>query len=279
MPDTAEADAIPMKFGCNAYCFPHDGIRENAAAVAEAGYDGIEPKLDPESLEDPEAIDTVRRAAETYDLTIPSVTGGDFWGSPLSSTDESTRREGLRQGRKLIEVASTLGAETVLVVPGVVDEETRYDRAYENALEGVRELAATADDHGVALGVENVWNGMLYSPLEFREFVDAAAEAGPVGAYFDVGNVARFGYPVQWIHILGDRIEAVHVKGYDEEVDTIDGFTYPLAGTINWPSVVEALDDIGYDRWIAPEVPPYDSYPERTLSSVREDLGTVFDST
>ena len=266
-----------MRFGCNAYCFPHHDIRKNAAVVAEAGYDGIEPKLDPKVLGDPEAIDMVRRAADAHNLTIPSVAGGDFWRSPLSSTDESTRREGLRQGRKLIEAASTLGAKTVLVVPGVVDKETRYDRAYENTLEGVRELATVASDHDVSLGVENVWNGMLYSPLELREFVDSAAETGPVGAYLDVGNVARFGSPAQWARLLGDRIEAVHVKGYDEAVDTIDGFTYPLAGTIDWPAVAAALDDVGYDGWVSPEVPPYDSYPEHTLSNVRADLDVVFD--
>lgn len=266
-----------MRFSCNAYCFPHESIEENAATAAAAGYDGIEPNLPPDVLGDPEAVEAIREAADANDLDIPTVLGGDFWGSPLSSTDDAVRREGLDYGRDLVAAAAQLGAEVVLVVPGVVDRETRYDHAYENALEGVRELAGVAADRDVTLGVENVWNDMLYSPLEYREFVSRAAEAGPVGAYFDVGNVARFGYPAQWIRLLDDQVEAVHVKGYDEDVDTADGFTYPLAGTIDWTAVVDALDDVGYDGWVAPEVPPYESRPERTLASVRDELDAIFE--
>jgi len=270
-----------MDLACNAYCFPHDGFEENAAAAATAGFDGIEPSLDPDALEagddggDGEAVAAVRETAAEHDLAVPSVLSPGFWQYPLSSTDEKTRSEGVRLGRRLIQAADALGADTVLVVPGVVDEDTRYDHAYENALAGVRELAPAAADHGVTLAVENVWNDMLYSPLEFRQFVDAAADAGPVGAYFDCGNVARFGYPEQWIRILGDRIAAVHVKGYDADVDTSDGFTYPLAGTIDWEAIRTALTDVGYDGWVAPEVPPYDSLPERTLPRLREDLAAI----
>jgi len=272
-----------VELACNAYCFPHDDLPANAEAAAAAGFAGIEPGLDPDALVagdgggDGAGVAAVAEAAAEHDLAVPSVLTPGFWQHPLSSTDGATRAEGVRLGRRLIEAADALGADTVLVVPGVVDADTPYDRAYENALDGVRELAGTAADHGVRLAVENVWNDMLYSPLEFREFVDAAAEAGPVGAYFDCGNVARFGYPDQWVRILGDRIAAVHVKGYDGDVDTGDGFTYPLAGTIDWPAVRAALADVGYEGWVAPEVPPYDSLPERTLPRLREDIAAILD--
>jgi hexulose-6-phosphate isomerase len=272
-----------MEFACNAYCFPHEEIDENAAAAAEAGFAGIEPSFTPEALmegadgADGERVAAIEAAAEASAMAVPSVLSPTFWQYPLSSTDDGVRAEGLARGRRLIEAADALGAETVLVVPGTVDEDTRYDRAYENALAGVRELAGHADDHGVTLAVENVWNDMLYSPLEFRSFVEDAAEAGPVGAYFDAGNVVRFGYPEQWIRILDENIVAVHVKGYDENVDTGDGFTYPLAGTVDWGAVRDALADVGYDGWIAPEVPPYDFLPERTLPALRGGLGAIFD--
>ena len=109
-----------------------------------------------------------------------------------------------------------------------------------------------------------------------QKVLDAAAEAGPVGAYFDVGNVLRVGYPEQWIDILGDRIAAVHAKDYDAGIDNADGFTYPLQGDVPWDAVVTALDDIGYDGWIAPEVSPYEHRGERMPAQVLENLHAVF---
>jgi hexulose-6-phosphate isomerase len=267
-----------MRFGLNGMCFPADSTDENFAIAAKAGYDGVEPPLSVEEhLGEESAVAAVADAADDHGLDVPTTLTPGFWEYPLTSTDPETRERGVEVGEQLVAAAATLGADTVLVVPGQVDAETPYDEAYENALQGVREIADAAGKRGVTLAVENVWNDFLYSPLEFREFVDAASEAGPVGAYFDVGNVVRFGYPDQWIHILGDRIEAVHVKDYDLDVDTIDGFTYPLQGHVPWGEVAAALDDIGYDGWVTPEVPPYETMGQRMPAQVLDNLHAVFE--
>jgi len=266
-----------MEFALNAACFPADDAEKNLQVATEAGYDGVELRLDPEEhLGDPGAIDALGELTENHELATPSLLTPGFWEYPLTSTDPETREEGVDIGKRLVEAAGRLGADVVLVVPGAVDEATPYDEAYDNALDGLRELAPVAADHGVTLAVENVWNDFLYSPLEFAEFVDAAAEAGPVGAYFDVGNVLRVGYPVQWIDILGDRIAAVHVKDYDTGIDNANGFTYPLQGDVPWDAVADALVGIGYDGWIAPEVPPYEHHGDRMPAQVLGNLRAVF---
>jgi hexulose-6-phosphate isomerase len=266
-----------MQFALNAMCFPADDVEENLRVAAEAGYDGVELRLDPEDeIGNPGAIDALGALADEHGLATPTLLTPGFWQHPLTSTDPETRKRGVEIGKGLVEAADRLGAEVVLVVPGQVDEETPYDEAYDNALDGLREIAPVAAEYGVTLAVENVWNDFLYSPLEFADFVDAAAEAGPVGAYFDVGNVLRVGYPEQWIDILGDRVVAVHAKDYDTDVDNIDGFTYPLQGDVPWEAVADALDRIGYDGWMAPEVSPYEHRGERMPAQVLENLHAVF---
>lgn len=266
-----------MRFGLNEMAFPGDDRAEAFRIAADAGYDGVEPSLDPDgALANEDAMTDLRALADEHDLAVPSVLSGLFWDYPLSSTDAATRRRGLELGRDLLHAADRLGAETVLVVPGVVDAETPYDEAYENALAGVSDLASLAGDLGVTLAVENVWNDFLYSPLEFRSFVAAAAESGPVGAYLDVGNVLRFGRPEHWISILEEHLAAVHVKDYDADVDTIDGFTYPLQGDVDWDAVAGALDEVGYDGWVTPEVPPYETRGERMPAQVLANLQAVF---
>lgn len=267
-----------MKFGLNEMAFPHEERSRSIAAAADAGYDGVELSLDPDdALGDPEKLGELRELADNRGLEIPSVLTGSLWEFPLSSPSSSTRERALELGRDLVSAAELLGAERVLVVPAVVDSDTPYDEAYDNALAAVRELAGFAADRGVTIAIENVWNDFLYSPLEFRSFVESAAESGPAGAYFDVGNVRRFGYPEQWIALLEDHLVAIHVKDYDTAVDTIEGFTYPLQGDVNWDAVADALGDAGYDGWVTPEVAPYESHPARMPPQVLANLRAVFE--
>ena len=135
-------------------------------------------------------------------------------------------------------------------------------------------LAAHAPD--IQLAVENVWNGMLYSPLEMSRFVDETG-CGNVGVYFDIANARRFGWPQQWIRTLGRRIRQFHCKDYRMAVDTINGFTNLLDGDVDWPEVVGAIRETGYDGEMVVElVPPARHLVENTLvyaqSTLRELL-------
>lgn len=266
-----------MRYALNQMGFPTDDLVTNAELLADAGYDGIEPNLTEDGpLWDDGEVDRFAGRVDDLGLDVPAVSTTLHWEQPLSSADEKTRAAGIEAGERMIEVADALNAGAVLIVPAVVDSDTPYDTAYDRALDSVRELAVHGDEYDVTVCIENVWNDFLLSPREFAVFVDEAGEAGPVGAYFDVGNVRRFGHPEHWIRILGERIERVHVKDYRTDVDTIDAFTYPLEGDVNWPAVVTALADVGYEGWVTAEVPPYRTAPKRMPARVQSDLKYLF---
>ena len=105
------------------------------------------------------------------------------------------------------------------------------------------------------IGIENVWNKFLLSPLEMRDFIDKIG-SDYVGSYFDVGNVVYSGYPEQWIHILGKRIRKVHFKDYRCNPGGLNCFVDLLSGDVNWRAVRQAFADIGYDGWAAGEMIP-----------------------
>jgi L-ribulose-5-phosphate 3-epimerase len=268
---------VCMKFALNQMGFPENSLQTNAELLADAGYDGIEPNLTVDGpLWDDAAVDEFADRVDELGLDVPAVSTTLHWEQELSSADEETRKDGIEAGERMIEVADTLNAGAVLIVPAVVNEETSYDKAYDRALDSVRRLARVGSKYDVAVCVENVWNDFLLSPLEFAEFIDQASESGPVGAYFDVGNVRRFGHPEQWIRILSERIERIHVKDYRTDIDTIDAFTYPLEGDVDWVAVSEALTAISYDGWVTAEVPPYRTAPERMPPRVCSDLRHLF---
>ena len=80
-----------------------------------------------------------------------------------------------------------------------------------------------------------------------------------VKAYFDVGNVMRWGVPQQWIEVLGKRIGKIHVKEYSLKTamnqGMIKGFDFPMGqGDIDWKRVREELAKISFHGWATAEV-------------------------
>ena len=147
--------------------------------------------------------------------------------------------------------AKAMGADTLLLVPGRVTEDTRYKDVYERSQTGIRKIIPTAEKLGVVIAVENVWNGFLLSPLEFARYVDEF-KSPFVRAYFDVGNViGAFGFSQDWIRTLGPRIRKLHVKDFK-----LDGrqWTNLLDGSVNWREVRKAIEEVGYSGYMTAEL-------------------------
>lgn len=274
-----------MKFGINQWCFPAGTELEQIFAQAgEAGFDGVELNLLPEGekgltmASGDQEVQQIADMAQRHGLRIPSIATGLHWNFPLTSPDPEVRATGRRIVEKMLHVAGLVGADTVLVVPGLVTGETPYDQAFVLAQKALRDLAPVAEKHQVHIGVENVWNKFLLSPLEFAGFVDDIGSPY-VGAYFDVGNVLAFGFPEQWIRILGKRIHKVHVKDFRPEIGNIRGFTPLLNGEVDWPQVTAAMAEIGYTDFVTAELAPYRFHPEQLIPDTAAHLRRIFGKT
>ncbi|MDH3649570.1 MAG: sugar phosphate isomerase/epimerase, partial [Saprospiraceae bacterium] len=97
------------------------------------------------------------------------------------------------------------------------------------------------------------------SPLEAARYIDQF-DSDMIGWYFDVGNIVRYGWPHQWVKILGSRIIKIDVKEYSrkkqQEEGIWKGFDVKLGdGDSNWQAVNKALLEIGYSGWGSAEVP------------------------
>ncbi len=275
-----------MKKGISIWSFAEPDLKKCFALAKDAGFDGLEVALDETgavSLQSTkEDILAVKEMAKEAGIELYSVATGLYWTYNYTSEKEENRKKAKEITKKQLEVASWLGADTILVVPGAVNvafepgsEIVDYDVAYERALEALKELAPVAEELKVSIGVENVWNKFLLSPLEMRNFINEIGSAF-VGSYFDVGNVLYCGYPEHWIKILGDRIKKVHFKDYRRNVGSLDGFVDLLAGDVDYIGVKNALDKIGYDNWVTAEMlPPYAQYPETILYNTSNAMDKI----
>ena len=194
------------------------------------------------------------------------------------------RAKAVEELQQALRDAKRYGAKTILVVPGGVDEKTPYDANYERTQEGFRKCVPLAEELGVAMAVENVWNNFLLSPLEAARYVDEFKSA-VAGWYFDVGNVIFQGWPEQWIRILGKRIKAVHLKEYSRKKLMREskhaGFEVEyLEGDNNWPAIMKALDDIGYTGWCTaePAYRPPNVEPATRLRQISERMDKILAS-
>lgn len=272
-----------MKKGINAWSFPNGtGVPEMIAGAKDAGYEGIELVLDEIGGLDLQTPDSTLREwkalASNIGVGLPSLATGLYWQYSFTSSENALRAKALEVARRQIHAAHELGAAGILVVPGLVGGEgannVRYDTAFERALEGIMSLEPEARSANVIIGVENVWNKFLLSPSELRDFVDAA-NSPFVRIYFDVGNVLLYGYPEHYIRVLGGRIALVHVKDFRTGVGTLDGFVNLLCGDVNFPAVIQAFEEIGYDGYLTAEIGPYKYYPELTVYNTSAALGKI----
>lgn len=269
-----------VKKGINAWCLP-DGLsfEECFAVVKQAGFDGFEINMEEHAkdglnlhlnaTEDEYA--QIMALSKAHQLPVASISTNLHWAYPLTDTDIEKVAKGKEIVRKMIDAAHYLGADTVLVVPGLVTAEVAYDTAYERAITAFKDLSAYAERKNVIIGVENVWNKFLLSPLEMKRFIETI-NSPCVKCYFDAGNVLQFGYPEQWVHILGAHIAKVHVKDFDTSIGNITGFKALFHGELDFAALVASLKKCGYDGYLTAELSPYRHNPLQLVKDTAEAL-------
>ncbi len=251
-----------------------------------AGFEGIEPALAETgslSLESTEKdLLLIKGEAEDSGLEITSLASGLGWTNGLTSQRAVVREKAVDIVKRQLEAAAILGADTILVVPGAVGvdfmedvEVTEYEAAYENAVRELQTLSRLAEQYRVSIGIENVWNKFLLSPLEMKRFLDEIASPF-VGAYLDVGNTVINGYPEHWIKTLGRRIKKVHFKDFRRQSAGLTGFVDLLAGDVNYPGVVDELNQIGYEGYVIAEmIPCYRYHSEQIIFNTSASMDAI----
>jgi L-ribulose-5-phosphate 3-epimerase len=237
---------------------------ERFQLAVDVGFAGIEMQ----TVTDPKEAEDIRDAAKKAKLQIHSVMNMEHWRSPLSSTDAEVVAKSVAGMETSLRNAKLWGADTVLLVPAVVNPQTSYQDAWTRSQKVIRErLLPLAAELKVVVAVEEVWNKFLLSPLEFARYVDEF-DSPWLKAYFDVGNVVFYGFPQDWIRALGKRIVKLHIK--DFQLDRPGGkFAWKNLGEgdVDWIEVRKALGEIGYDGYVTTEISGGDAAYLRDVSA------------
>lgn len=251
----------------------------------ENGYEAVEIAIGGEAFDcfTPEHICLELKAeADKLGIKIPSTASGLYWGRSLADGDEDQREGALEDLKKMLWISSYLGAKTHLTIPGAVDvfflpdrPQLSYQHVLHYATEGIRRALETAEIAKVRMGIENVWNKFLLSPAEMGSFIDQFNSPW-VGAYVDVANLIPFGYAEDWLRYLGHRVVGIHFKDYRRAVGTVEGFVDLLEGDVNWPEVMAAIGEIGYDGPVTAEmIPLYKNHPMVRIANTSRAMDAI----
>lgn len=243
-------------------------VLEKFQAVKAAGFEGVEPMSHMNQ-------DEVVKALETTGLKAASVCCNTHWGKPLSHPDERLRKEGLEGLLQALKDAKRYGATSVLLVPGVVKDGVTYDDCFKRSVVEIRKALPLAKELGVKIAIENVWNNFITTPEQAKSFLDAI-DSPEVGWHFDIGNVIRYNTPETWIPVLGKRILKLHIKEFSKGIKLFNVKLFE--GDNNWPAIMKALDDIGYQGWGISEQPGDQSKDAAALKDLSQRMDRVFAS-
>ncbi len=242
---------------------PIDAALEEAKS---AGFAGLELCIAPEGVLNTRSsqgeCEDIRRLVDAKQMTVETLACGISWGTNPTSDDSQVRQLAIQLHADALQRAAWLGCEAVLMVPGVVKspispELIRYDTAVDRAREAVKQLLEVAEKVGVDLCLENVWNGLFYSPLELCDFIDSYG-SDRLGVYLDIGNLLGYHqYPPHWVEILGKRIRRLHIKDFKESVGSLKGFCDLLEGDVPFEPTMRALKKLGYDKTVVAEMIPW----------------------
>lgn len=241
-------------------------IEEKFNLLKKLGFQGVE--LDsPSGVNKQEAVEASRKTG----IDIHGVVISNHWNIRHSDPDPKVRAEALKHLIGALKDAKTYGASTVLLVPGkVTDPKTEnFDQVWERSTEQVKQAIPTAKELGVKIAIEVVWNNFLTTSDQLVKYVDQFNDPA-VGAYFDCSNMIKYGEPsATWIRKLGKRMLKFDFKGYNGKTNK----WVPIGqGTEDWPEILKALDEIGYNGWATSEVSGGD---EARLKEIAQQMNEV----
>ena len=246
-----------LLFSCKYGMTTGGSLEERLASARDAGMDGVD--FDDAAAVTPQQL---REAAAKTGVFIHNAINHAHWGKTLTSKDDAVRAAALENLKHCIRVSHAAGGSGVLLVIGKKDD---GPEGPDRARDEIRKAIPLAAALGQRILFENVWNGLFYaddgprdqSVKPWADYIDSFNSPW-VGAFFDLGNHARYGDVAAWVRGLGPRIAKLDIKGYSNAKADAEGkwkgFVDITAGDIDWGSVRAALKDIGFTGWVSAEV-------------------------
>jgi len=277
-----------LAFSTNAYT--RHSLPEAIERIADHGYDGVELLADephaflPEFDEGAEAA--VRDALDRTGIGVSNVnantTTGYYDDAPPSAffdptvitADDERRNWRVEYTKRAVDLAAAVDAPAVCLATGRPLPGTFPEDAYDYLVDSLHEILDHAEGTGVDVGIEFEPELLVENTDEVLELIDDVSRPS-LGVNLDVGHVAVSGEdPAEAVRRTAGRITGVHLEDIDGGVGGKHYHLVPGDGDIDFRSVFDALDDVGYDGYATLELYTYPDRPDEAARRAHETLAT-----
>ena len=198
-------------------------------------------------------IDAVLPIIEELGIEIPQAHG--YLQADVASEDEKRRSDDLHTLRRHIALCAELGVKVVVIHPGGRGTDPTHsesERTRKLNIEAFRTLGDLAGSHDIRIGLENLTRHGTAQPEEIIGLIDDINHEA-IGVTLDTShaNLVELSIPAA-IRTFGSRLIATHISDNDGSGDQ---HRTPGSGLIDWPPVVAALREIGYNGLFNLEIP------------------------
>ncbi len=272
-----------LAFSTNAY-LKHP-FEEAAARIARLGYEGLElladvPHAWPAGLLEDQKHQ-IKAAMERSGLQFSNINAfmmnaiadhrQPYWHPSFIEPDPHYRQVRIDHTRRALSLCAELGAPHVTTEPGgpLLPGQLRQ-QAIDLFVEVLKPLAEHAHNCGVLLLIEPEPGLLLETTDQYLEVSERLA-APSIGLNFDIGHAFCVGEDLpRAILKLAPQIRHYHVE--DIATSRVHYHLIPGTGAINFPTVVSAIRQTGYDGWLTVELYPFQDDPDEAGSQALEVL-------
>ncbi|MDW0140960.1 MAG: sugar phosphate isomerase/epimerase [Nitrososphaeraceae archaeon] len=271
---------IKLAFSTNA--FKRYSLEDSIREIAKVGYSGVEILCDiPHAYAPSFKDDQVRSLKKTLALSNMQISNlNAFTLYAIGDTYHPSWIDDRREMRiehtiECIRLAKRIGAKHLSTEPGgpVVapplpsssqqQEQQQYQdisRFEKIFLDGLTRVTKMAEEEDIKVLIEPEPGLLIENSRQFKNFVTKINNSKYIRLNFDIGHFYCVNEdPAKVVYELSDYIEHFHLA--DIAHTRIHNHLIPGKGSIDFRSVFDAMDDIGYRGFVTVELYPYQDNP------------------
>lgn len=240
-----------MKLSVTSWSFPYLGMAEIGGLANVLDIPAVDVGLFYESaldkariLSDPQGYGAALRDA----LPVEVANYYHLFGDGLEGRNLAlpSNPENLKDGKSALAFAKAAGAGSIFVLPGMINPGQSRSEALAVSAENLKPLVEAGQAAGVALTLEPHVHGLLESVEMTHDLLDRVPG---LKLALDLAHFVTLGYRQEEIETLCPHAGHVHLRQARQGVLQ----ARMEEGTINFPSLLGALRDAGYEGWLAIE--------------------------
>ncbi|MEE9573808.1 MAG: 5-keto-L-gluconate epimerase [Candidatus Neomarinimicrobiota bacterium] len=242
-------------------------LAENATKISHLGFDGIELAIRNPQMADRSEIQSL---LNELDLTVPAIgTGQAFGEDGLSfvNADHTIRRKAIERIKSHMSLAKELGAMVIIgLIRGFRDKDVPEEKTDVWLVEALRECANFNNNVKLIIEPINRYESDLVCTVQEGMDLLEKVKYQNVGLLLDSFHMNIEEPSIyESIKIAKDRLYHFHIADSNR--------WFPGAGHIDFPQIIDTLNEINYEGYVSAEILPYpdpDVAAQNTIDYMRK---------